>query len=482
MKQLYLFIILLSQFNLWGQSILDSTTFTKSPAMVIDAQGPGFFTLHTENGYYQFEHFDGQKQMVASHQYPTGLTVTNTTFCGVYHYPQTNNYLIVSKNRVNPNSPLGTNGYYAYSFVRYNYEDQQVINSKVDTFQLVETAIVSRSIDEMYIFQAKRDHPTSPKQIYGYAIDTNLNLRLINADVSSYFARFGMMDLCQMETKADSTLLFTVALPGAYQTEEFDQNLNLIQEESAVTYQNNGTSQPVLYQRLNADSVLIFHQHRNANFKYIWELGWWQSPTAAINDTLIAAPNYNENEQYGNTYSTFGSKVILDTVGRQLIILATRSNQIENQAYFQHVYYYDFDFNLICDDSLVLPDAFNRFTVCTIDDAVFLGQYNDTAVSYHPLGCGLYSSQSTETPQNLDTAVLNLLNVFPNPSDGIFIMTNPELLTTHLRILNNQGIEVYQTETQEGEVQIDLSHLPSGIYFLESEQEGQISVQTMMLE
>ncbi|MFM7005752.1 MAG: T9SS type A sorting domain-containing protein [Flavobacteriales bacterium] len=482
MKQFYLLIILLSQCSLWGQSILDSIAFTKSPAMVIDAQGPGFFTLHTENGFYQFEHFDGQKQLVASHQYPTGLTVTNTTFCGVYHYPQTNNYLIVSKNRVNPNSPLGTNGYYAYSFVRYNYEDQQVITAKVDTFHLVEQAIVAYQSNEMYVFQAKRDNQTSPEQIYGYVLDTNLNLRLINADVSSYFARYGMMDLCQMETKADSTLLFTIALPGAYQTEQYDQALNLIQEQSAATYENNGTSQPVLYQRLNADSIFIFHQHRNANFKFIWELGWWQSPTVAIHNTLIAAPNYNENELYGNTYSTFSSKVVLDTVGRQLIILATRSNQIENQAYFQHIYYYDFNFNLICEDSLVLPDTFNRFTVCTIDDAVFLGQYNDTAVSYHPLGCGLFSSQSTEAPQNLDSVVLNLSNVFPNPSTGIFILANPDLLTTHLRVLNNQGLEVYQIATQEAEVYIDLGNFPSGIYFLESQQEGQISVQTLMLE
>jgi hypothetical protein len=482
MKSFYFLFVLLINGVLFGQSILDSTTFSKNFAMVIDTEGPGFFTMKTSNGTYEFEHFDGQKQIVATQAHSTGLTVANTSFCGVYLYPNTTHCLIVSKNRVNPLSPIGNNGYYAYSFLRYDYAAHQTLTFKVDTFHIVEGALTPHKSDEMYVFHAERDNHYAAFQIKGYILDTNLNLRLINADVQSDFANYGIMDLCHMHSDGNQALTFTIAGPGAYQTEVFDQDLNKLFEENTLTYANDGTSQPILYQKLNADSVLIFNQHRNSAFKFIWELSWWKSPTQGIQDTVFEAPEYQLNEYYGHTYTTSARHVVLDTIGRQIIILATRGNQQENLTENQHIYYYDYDFNLICEDSLVLPDVFNRFCTTTIDNAVYLSQYNDTAVLYHPLSCGGLSPQTPPQPQAVDSTVQSTLTIFPNPSNGIFMVANPEQKATQLRVLSNLGIELLFVVSEQSEISIDLSAYPGGIYFLESEQDGQLSLQTLMLE
>lgn len=70
-----------------------------------------------------------------------------------------------------------------------------------------------------------------------------------------------------------------------------------------------------------------------------------------------------------------------------------------------------------------------------------------------------------------DDSFINAPGIYPNPSSGMFIIQNNELLTIHyeLIIYNMLGENVYSraNSLQKKENEIDLSNYPKGIYFVE---------------
>ena len=61
----------------------------------------------------------------------------------------------------------------------------------------------------------------------------------------------------------------------------------------------------------------------------------------------------------------------------------------------------------------------------------------------------------------------NLLQVFPNPTNGILTVLNAAgRQVPQIKVFNSIGQEVFAKELQNGETQIDLSHLDTGIYFV----------------
>lgn len=58
----------------------------------------------------------------------------------------------------------------------------------------------------------------------------------------------------------------------------------------------------------------------------------------------------------------------------------------------------------------------------------------------------------------------NGLQVFPNPSNGLLTILNAE--EKQVKVFNTIGQEVYSKVLQDGETQMDVSHLDAGIYFV----------------
>jgi hypothetical protein len=77
---------------------------------------------------------------------------------------------------------------------------------------------------------------------------------------------------------------------------------------------------------------------------------------------------------------------------------------------------------------------------------------------------GLCSSVSA-IEENL---IENLIFVYPNPSSGIFQLNfdNMQLAKEELEIYNVSGEKVYTVANIKQQMQIDLSALPTGIYFV----------------
>jgi hypothetical protein len=70
------------------------------------------------------------------------------------------------------------------------------------------------------------------------------------------------------------------------------------------------------------------------------------------------------------------------------------------------------------------------------------------------------------SPVELTTPV----EVFPNPTNGSFTLVIPgELTNGILAIFNVQGVKLNEMQILRNEMQLDISEMPQGIYFLRVE-------------
>lgn len=65
-----------------------------------------------------------------------------------------------------------------------------------------------------------------------------------------------------------------------------------------------------------------------------------------------------------------------------------------------------------------------------------------------------------------------IFNVYPNPSPGIYNLTNFE--NCSITILSTDGKVILNKQAQTSNVQIDLSSMPAGIYFMQVLNEGRL--------
>jgi Secretion system C-terminal sorting domain/Peptidase C10 family len=84
-----------------------------------------------------------------------------------------------------------------------------------------------------------------------------------------------------------------------------------------------------------------------------------------------------------------------------------------------------------------------------------------------------------------ETSTASTFSIFPNPSDGLFSikgLSSNENCT--IRIFNPNGIEVYQKKgnSNSSEIQIQLSELKTGLYFIQlTDNTGQTSTQKLLV-
>jgi len=101
-------------------------------------------------------------------------------------------------------------------------------------------------------------------------------------------------------------------------------------------------------------------------------------------------------------------------------------------------------------------------------------------------GCIAVSAPYTVTLAGTDEFTINDLQftISPNPSNGIFTITNYELRITNynLKVLNVLGQVVFQSEIRNPKSEINLSTHPAGVYFLQLQTEEGIYHRKLMKE
>ncbi|MEN9700025.1 MAG: Secretion system C-terminal sorting domain, partial [Bacteroidota bacterium] len=287
-----------------------------------------------------------------------------------------------------------------------------------------------------------------------------------------------MLEDAMIESDGDRMVLLTRIYDGLYRTETYNEYFSLVTTEEAQTNSLNFYSL-MLHQRLNADSVLIIRQHEDwltRNFQ--WEFEWWKSPNALIRQKYMNTDTYTNQLDYGNTYRSGYSEAILDTLHRQILVYAYESSSSQTSEYARRIYYYDYDFNVLCIDSMLLPDWASRYQLMTLDGQSYFSYYNQTSTAFHPIHCG---STQQEAPQDT-SSVAEALVIYPNPSNGLFYVANASHLPTLIRIFSLQGTLLYEDYSSEELIVLDVHALTNGTYSLQLQTPIQTQTQTIYIE
>jgi exopolysaccharide biosynthesis protein len=140
----------------------------------------------------------------------------------------------------------------------------------------------------------------------------------------------------------------------------------------------------------------------------------------------------------------------------------------------------ELDSDIITLDAIVLkqPNTSNTWTVY-IDDLVHDALDNSgTTTSIAPIGNRLYPLSLVPVEKQH-----RVIQMYPNPNRGsIVIGVNDEAAGTQLEIFNAAGERVYSRQLNAATQRIDVSHLPSGMYFIHLTNKGQKTIEKMVIK
>jgi hypothetical protein len=75
-----------------------------------------------------------------------------------------------------------------------------------------------------------------------------------------------------------------------------------------------------------------------------------------------------------------------------------------------------------------------------------------------------------------DNIEISNISLFPNPTNSVFQINGNASIIKSIKLINNFGKVLINEESEAESLQIDISHFPSGLYFVEIETEKQIKV------
>lgn len=178
-------------------------------------------------------------------------------------------------------------------------------------------------------------------------------------------------------------------------------------------------------------------------------------------DPLPPMPGTWNNEDYAEYHTqsprvrSFGGGASGGLDDRfDLILFSTSFSSSENVAYVENSTW------PVGNDGLHYNDSINAIPNASVSQ--------DMANALHYAADHLPVIASIEFFNTTDIASANALDdlvVFPNPSSGMFSMKLPQGEISNLYVSDAMG-RVLLTQSGQGEMNIDLSHAPSGMYYL----------------
>ncbi len=97
--------------------------------------------------------------------------------------------------------------------------------------------------------------------------------------------------------------------------------------------------------------------------------------------------------------------------------------------------------------------------------------YGDSAITYYKTVVGI--------KENLSLS--NHLSIYPNPSKGVFTIENATDITS-INVYNTQGTQVFETKIESRNAKLDLSNLPSGMYFIRVNEGNSHIIRKVIIE
>ena len=90
------------------------------------------------------------------------------------------------------------------------------------------------------------------------------------------------------------------------------------------------------------------------------------------------------------------------------------------------------------------------------------------------------ASSAIMTDEEVQMWANDLVEIYPNPNTGIFYIKSKEIIE-NIRIFDTQGHMIYEYNTLNTQIEIDLSKHYSGIYWVQTIAKGSIKTSKVIL-
>jgi len=116
----------------------------------------------------------------------------------------------------------------------------------------------------------------------------------------------------------------------------------------------------------------------------------------------------------------------------------------------------------------------------TGEEIVITGSDNNVVVTGSDNAVVVSLGDTSTAVENLDLS--QNINIFPNPTSNTINMTINDLQAQTVTLYNTVGQRVYALQIAAADTQIDVRHLPSGVYLLSVQTEKGIYNQKIIVE
>ena len=117
------------------------------------------------------------------------------------------------------------------------------------------------------------------------------------------------------------------------------------------------------------------------------------------------------------------------------------------------------------------------------DESGLNSQSNGTATWYYLTDCPMVRMNFDQgSPSGVVDSKQSIFNVYPNPSNGVFVIELDAISKYDVRVYNVLGQTVYTTSTNAMSTTVDLSSFDKGIYTVELKDENTIYTEKVIVE
>jgi hypothetical protein len=155
------------------------------------------------------------------------------------------------------------------------------------------------------------------------------------------------------------------------------------------------------------------------------------------------------------TLSITGNKIICKGESSILTFVGGNNYSINNNAILQNT-------------AQVQPSVSTVYTISTTNTVTGCSALKTVSITVRP--CTSINNSSAEQFN---------FNIYPNPSDGVFMIESDAPIFI-IKVYNQLGMLVYQGLTENGKHNIDLSNQANGIYFVEVQNKNSLKTQKLI--
>jgi hypothetical protein len=445
-------------------SLLAPCSYTQNPytiekeAQLFDLTAGEFMTVNLRNSKSHRKHYSSAGNILWEDSIEFMSVQNSVHFHSLTRFKDTDSYIVVMYNDQTPNyADFSANDTLIYQFTWLDLSGHQFTYNRIDTLYTRGCMFLSVSDSTIYLFSNDLSYNFGGKiGINTYSLSSDFGFEQVSTYASNQI--FSGWNTKYYKT-GDSLAIYQFTGDMNYLTFYNSSMLESIQNYHDVNMVA-GYEQVKFREVFDNDSVLIVSEESiPGSLNRKWKFEWLNYSLLTISSLMIDAP-LTPTPLLRYRIGSWGVKV--DNINKVIYVLATEVVTSSGLgADNQHLFIYDFDFNLVCDFPIIYGnDEINTLT--SINDLVYLRVDYQEETRLYPLSCQILDSENQEGDYKLI--------IYPNPSDGdltlFFSDTNLGVVDIEIVDLTGSHVDEHKFYIDSSTIQFNIGELNKGVYIL----------------